>query len=131
MPLRHLRPILLAETRPVELGAGLYTLTYGAWFLGPGSFGPSAAYGLIAQHVSEVAYGLAIVALAVPSLAGLLVGDHRLRRFGAACNLVLWTFLVILVGLPTGWTSGGIAHFTLAAAANFWLLVRLGGRRCV
>lgn len=121
----RLRRILLhCDTEPVSIGAGLYTLLYGLWFLGPASFAGSATYAIVAQGLNETQFGLLAATIGLAQLVGVLGNRPKLRRWGAAAAAFWWAFLVILNGISSHWTAGGLPHFALAALSNAWLYLR-------
>lgn len=122
--------LLYGSTRQVELGASVYTLVYGlAFVVGQAHFGVSQAFDLIELLIGEQGYGLIVTALGLPSFVGLVQDNLVLRRIGAACNLVCWAAVFVMVAIGSLGQSGGLGHFLLAAIANFYLLVRLRDAR--
>lgn len=124
-PLRRLRRILLdSDTEPVAIGAGLYALLYGLWYLGPASLATSPAYAIVERVLTDQQFGLLAIVLGLLPLAGVLLPNASLRRWGPLLGAFFWAFIVILGGLGSDWHAGGLPHFALAALTNGWLYLR-------
>ncbi len=123
--MQRLRMILLdCHTEPVALGAGLYALVYGLWYLGPASLAGSPAYVIVSTLLSDQQFGLLAIALGLLPVIGVLGPVPLLRRLGPALGAFFWAFVTLLGGLSSDWHAGGLPHFALAALANGWLYLR-------
>ena len=124
--LRRLNAIVrYGDTEPTELGATLYTILYGLWFIGPATFAFSPAFDLLSGLIGENLFGALTATVGLIPLFGLAVGSRGLRRAGAFSGLIFWSFIATLVGISSHGHAGGLPHFTLAAVTNAWLYLRL------
>lgn len=123
----HLREILTEyDYEPVELLVAAFTLAWGLWILAPlNSFSVAPSFDLLARYMGEQALGWGVAAIGTLSLVAQMYDSRGWLR---DCSLLalfgLWTGLLVLFGLSSGWRSTGCATFAVIAVATLLVFLR-------
>ena len=125
-PWRRLRNIIVhADTEPVGLIMGLYTLSWGLILLLPAKTFANPSYARMESIAPEDVWGVFIVLLGCVILYGVLYGVSVCRVSTSLITALLWTVIGFLTGSAGGWSTTGWIHFFGAALISYAMHYRL------
>jgi len=125
-PLHRLRAILIdRDFEFSELFNGAMTAVCGAWFLLPfTTFGSTPTFAAMRDLAPEAVWGIAMVALGIVQLVGLIADWWRWRRWSAMASCGVWIFLSVLVVRSNPASPDAGMYFLLALSAA-WAYLRM------